>query len=338
MAIGLFVAIFSQKEYTAATTFVPQTTEGVEIGGGLGGLAAMAGINLGGMNGESGIPASLYPQIMGSIPFQKELLQTPLTIDGEKSKLTFSDYYTNIYTPSLLGYLKKYTLGLPSIIIKAIKGKPKVLTLKEDDRRTLLFSFTEHEKSLLDLLSKQVRIEINEKDGYVTIIGKMPEALASAQLTKRAQELLQSYIIKFKVQKSEEQLEFIRSRYLEKEKYFQKAQSELANFRDRNQNTKTAIAQTKLEVLQSEYNLAYGVYLELAKQLETQQIKVKENTPVFTILKPVTIPIEKSAPKRFLILFIWAVFGGFIGVFLVFSKGYFIDFKRIWNEKNTEVD
>ncbi len=54
MAIGLFVAIFSQKEYTAATTFMPQTTDG-KIGGSLGGLAAMAGINLGGMSSDSGI-------------------------------------------------------------------------------------------------------------------------------------------------------------------------------------------------------------------------------------------------------------------------------------------
>ena len=90
MVIGLFVAVFSEKEYTASTIFLPQTTES-KLGGGLGGLAAMAGINLGGMSSDSGISPSLYPQILNSIPFQKELLQTPLTIEGEKKNLSEED-------------------------------------------------------------------------------------------------------------------------------------------------------------------------------------------------------------------------------------------------------
>ncbi len=93
------------------------------------------------------------------------------------------------------------------------------------------------------------------------------------------------------------------------------------------------MAKTTTEMLQDEYNLVYGVYLELAKQLEAQYIQVTEDTPVFTVLKPVTIPLEKSKPKRFLILFVWTILGGVLGIALVFSKGYITDFKRIWNEK-----
>ena len=56
MVLGLFIAIFSAKEYTASTTMVPQSAEGgSKLGGSLGGLAAMAGINLGSMGGGSSI-------------------------------------------------------------------------------------------------------------------------------------------------------------------------------------------------------------------------------------------------------------------------------------------
>jgi uncharacterized protein involved in exopolysaccharide biosynthesis len=62
------------------------------------------------------------------------------------------------------------------------------------------------------------------------------------------------------------------------------------------------------------------VYSELAKRLESQQIKVKEDTPVFTILEPVSIPLDKSEPKRGLIILISLFTGLIVGVFLVLTK------------------
>jgi len=320
MAIGLFVAIFSEKEYTASTTFMSQTGDS-KIGGSLGGLAAMAGINLGGMNSDSGIPPSLYPQILNSIPFQKELLQTPLTIEGQKEKVSFSTYYTEIYRPGLFGYIKKYTIGLPGIIISAIKGTTTATQLSTANN---LITITKEEDKLVKILIEQILLQVNEDDGYVTISAKMPEAMASAELAFNVEELLQHYVIDFKIKKSEDQLEFIKERYLVVEDKFKTIQQKLANNRDRNQNITTAMAKTATEMLQDEYNLVYNVYLELAKQLEAQYIQVTEDTPVFTVLKPVIVPIEKSKPKIFIILFLWSVIGFIIGIGIVFGKDLFL--------------
>ncbi|CEN51884.1 hypothetical protein CCAN11_2370010 [Capnocytophaga canimorsus] len=41
------MAILSPKEYTATTIIVPQTSGSSKLGGSLGGLAALAGVNLG---------------------------------------------------------------------------------------------------------------------------------------------------------------------------------------------------------------------------------------------------------------------------------------------------
>jgi len=335
MGIGLFVAIFSQKEYTASTTLVPQTSSGTKIGGNLGGLAAMAGINLGSMGSESGISPSLYPQIINSIPFQKELLQTPLTIEGQLKPITYTNYYENVYSPSVLGYLKKYTIGLPGLLIKAIKSKPEPIVISSAVERGVegsnIQSITNDEFQLIKQLNDQLVLDVNDKDGYVSISTTMPEALASAELAKRTQALLQQYIIDFKVKKSQEQLKFIQGRYQEKEKEFKNVQQKLAHFKDRNRNVNSALAQTTLADLQSQYDLAYGVYAELAKQLETQQIQVKEDTPVFTILKPVSVPIEKTKPKRILILVVWTFLGGVLGIGMVFGRDFLKTVGEHWN-------
>ncbi|PKP12236.1 MAG: hypothetical protein CVU08_11590 [Bacteroidetes bacterium HGW-Bacteroidetes-3] len=336
MAIGLFIAIFSPKEFTASTTMVP-ASDSKKIGGNLSGLASLAGINLGSMGGEGGISPTLYPQIVNSIPFQKELLQTPLTIEGQSKKVTYANYYTNIYSPGLLGVLKKYTIGLPGIIIKAIKGKTVIPSVGTERSRSeveginQLLTISDDENELIKQLSNQLSLDVNNKDGYVSLAATMPEAVPSAELTQRAQELLQQYIINFKIQKSSESLKFIQDRYAEKETAFKDAQQQLARFRDRNQFVNTALAQTTLERLQSEKDLAQGVYSELAKQLETQQIQVKEDTPVFTVLKPVSVPIEKSKPNRPLILIIWTFLGGIIGIGMVFGKEFLDSLKKQWN-------
>jgi uncharacterized protein involved in exopolysaccharide biosynthesis len=330
MAIGLFIAIFSQKEFTASTTMVP-ATDSKKIGGNLSGLASLAGINLGSMGGDSGISPTLYPQIVNSIPFQKELLQTPLTINGQTKKVTYSHYYTEIYSPGLLGYLKKYTIGLPGIIIKALKPATAPLSVVEGNNQLLTIS--DDENKLIGQLTDQLSLNVNTIDGYVSLTATMPEAISSAELTKRAQELLQQYIISFKVLKSSEALKFIQERYAEKEKEFKAAQQQLARFRDRNQFVNTALAQTTLERLQSEKDLAEGIYTELAKQLETQQIQVKEDTPVFTVLKPVSVPIEKSKPNRLLVIVIWTFLGGIVGIGIVFGSVFLNSIKNSWDEQ-----
>jgi capsular polysaccharide biosynthesis protein len=328
MALGLFVAIFSEKEYTASTTFVPQTSEGKKIGGGLSGLAAIAGINLGSIGGNTGTGISplIYPNLINNVSFQKELLQTSITIKGIDDSTSFERYYTEIYNPSLLGYIKKYTIGLPGLIIKTIKGNSDDVNLRRVDgaaEKSEIIAISMSEKKLFEILDGCINIDINEDDGYVYLTATMPEALPSAQLAINAQKLLE---------KSNEQLKFIEERYIEKEQEFKRVQKKLAKFRDQNQGFNSAMAQTSIEVLQSEYDLAYNVFTELAKQLEKQKIQVKENTPVFTIIDPVYVPVEKSKPKRFSILIIWSFIGIFFGIVWIFGKGSFFKLKDEWNK------
>ncbi len=155
----------------------------------------------------------------------------------------------------------------------------------------------------------------------------------AAQVAHKAQSLLQKYITEFKIKKAKAQLTFIEDRYAEKRKDFEKTQSNLAAFRDRNKNVTSAVARTEEERLQSDYKLAFEVYSQLAQQYEQAQIKVKEDTPVFSIVKPVTVPIQKSKPNRPLILFLWTLLGGVIGIGWIFGKQFIQTVKTKWNEE-----
>ena len=71
VVLGIVYALFQPNEFTSSTTFIPQLSSGVKTGGSsLGGLASLAGINLGGMESSSEFPPSLYPQVVKGIGFK----------------------------------------------------------------------------------------------------------------------------------------------------------------------------------------------------------------------------------------------------------------------------
>jgi LPS O-antigen subunit length determinant protein (WzzB/FepE family) len=332
-SLGLFVAVFSKNEFTAATTFVP-LAQGTSIGGGsLGSLASLAGINIGGGASSEEISPELYPQIVSSIPFQLELLNTPLTIEGQAGPVSYRAYYENIYRPGLLSNIKKYTVGLPGVLIALVRSAPENPEAPAGAKESQLIAISEKKYKLIERLESQISLAVNAKEGFISISVTLPEAIASAQLALKAQQLLQDYALQFKTQKSIEQLRYIEERYAEKQKAFNAIKISLARFQDQNTGINTALGRTKLLQLQGEYDLAFTVYSELAKQLETQLLQVKKDTPLFTVLKPVSIPNEKSAPKKALIVVVYLFLGFVLSIGFVLGRKYWIGFKKEWASK-----
>ena len=301
MVIGVLVALFSPKEYSAGCTMVPQSGD-KKASGGLSGLASMVGINLGSMGGGEVLAPTIYPKILASIPFKKELMATPLK---------FEEYEQF----SLFGVIKKYTIGLPGVIIGAIRGEDTTQIMTEQG--SAIQSLSKDEKEVAEILDRIVSLNVNDKDGYVQLSASLPEPLAVAQLAQQAQKLLQEYITRFKIEKVQSNLDFVQKQYDKAKERYEVRQDELAKFRDANKGFVSAVAKTREDMLTNEYNLAYNVYSELAKQLEQAEIAVNETTPILTVVEPVVVPVERSKPKRGLICVLFTFLGGFAGVGVV---------------------
>ena len=327
MGVGLFVALTSPAEYTSTVVVKPTLSDSKsKISGSLGGLAAMAGINLGGGSSAAEIHPTLYPKIVESYSFQKELMQSSIYVEKLNSAVSFEKYYTEIHNPSVLNFVKKYTLELPRLILKSLKRKKETPSSDEN----IFHTISETDKEMMKLLQEQLRVNVDEKQGFVSISASMPEGLQAAQMVLSAQNILQRKVIDHKLKKAEEDLGFIEERYNEKKKAFEQAQGNLAKYRDANKNVNTATAKTEAERLESEYQLAFSVYSELAKQVETQKIQVKENTPVFAVLQDAVVPLEKSNTSKIMTLAIWSFLGLFLGVAITFAKTFIADIKEKW--------
>ena len=316
MVFGLLIAIFSSKVYTASCDVVPQTSESTTLSR-MSSLAAMAGINLNQMQDVKTLSPYVYENITKSTTFYKELMQTNIFIREVGHPISFYEYYTSeeYNKPSILEYILKYTIGLPGVILKAIRGDNKDKNLEKlGDDTARIETVTEDEYNCMKMLNECVSLTLDDKKGYVTITANMPEALAAAQMAQATVTLLQKYITEFKIEKVQSNLDFVQERYDEAKRNFEDIQARRAKFRDANLNTSRYSARTELEKLDAEYTLAMNLYGELATQLEQAKINVKETTPMLTIINPVTVPFKKSKPQRAMILMAFTFLGAVAGM------------------------
>jgi hypothetical protein len=66
-------------------------------------------------------------------------------------------------------------------------------------------------------------------------------------------------------------------------------------------------------------------------------IGIKEDTPVFSVLKPVTVPLEDNASgATTLIIFIFL--GGIVGVGWIFGKEFLNSLKDKWNTEEPAIE
>ena len=312
--IGVVYALIQPNEFTSSTTFIPQLSSGTKTGGSsLSGLASLAGINIGNMESGSEFPPTLYPKVVNGIPFRLDLLSSKIKL--ENNSVLVKDYFSNMTSSfDILGTIKKYTIGLPSLIIGSLKKEEVILINSE------IYSVTEEDNEFFNKLSVALSLSINEKEGFITISFTDEDKNIAAQITQIAQNLLQEKIIEFKNQSSKEVLDFATKQYSEKKNDYEKLQDQRAVFVDKNINISSSLFQNKLNRLESEVNIAQSIVQQLASQVEQAKLQLNKDTPVFTTIQPVTIPFEKSSPKRSLIVIVFVFVGFIISVGYVLVK------------------
>ena len=313
--IGVFVALFTPNKYTASSMFTPNYSSQSSGSSGLKGLASLAGINIGEMSESSKeISPMLYGKILESAVFKKELLEAPLKNLGTVN--TLRAYFIEKTRTSVLGTVKEYTIGLPSKIIGLFKKEEETIFAPLDGIQAV----SEQDFEYFEVIDDILTIEINDKDGYIEMVAKSENPQIAAQVAKNAELILQNQIIAIKTKSSLELLKYLEEQYAAKKVLLRKAQNELSSFKDRNLNIATNSFSNNQTRLASELQTASSVFDNVVKQLEAVKFQVTKDTPVFSIIKPVVVPNEKSEPKRSLILVVWLFLGAVFSIGFVLAK------------------
>jgi uncharacterized protein involved in exopolysaccharide biosynthesis len=317
MLAGLIYCLISPKEYQSRVVLLVESSSQLSGMSGMlqqfGGLAGLTG--LGAADGEEALTPELYPEIINSAPFILGLLDDKLT-DAKHDSTLF------VYE-----FLERHTRLNPVRFIKRLPGRMiRIFKVRHNSEK---FSIPEQtsplklswkQSGLVEELSRRIKAKEGESLNTLIISVEMQDPLLVAQLTDSVVNSLTSYIADYRTQKAKNDMKFVEESHHEAEVKFKNAQRALADFRDRNVNIVSASGQITEQNLQSDYTLAFNLYNSISQQLEQAKLKVQEKTPVFKIIDPARVPLEKSRPRTFIILLLMMVAGGTAGLFVVLGK------------------
>lgn len=335
IALGLIAALTMQRKYTVKTVMVPQMNSSGSSS--LSSLASLAGFDLGSATSGSEISPLIYPQIVNSVPFRLELLYTPLhfeKVDRPVDMMTYSQEYAKL---TLSEALKEYTIGLPFLVLKAIRGEKVIVLPDSTSKGPKPLVITKDKEEILEKIAESVSLVVDRKEGFLTLTVRGIEPIQTAELAMKAQQLLQDEVIRLQTEKAQSDLDYIQARYDEAKAEAELYQERLAVITDRSQSMTTTRDRIERDRIQSKYTIANSIYTEMAKQLEQSKMQVKKDTPVFTIIQPVQVPI-KSSNSRTKTLIIWTFFGVVIGCGIVLSKGWLPKLKAQFAEEEKQTD
>jgi uncharacterized protein involved in exopolysaccharide biosynthesis len=323
--IGIIIIIGSPKEYKSEVILLEESNSKSGGMSGLlsqfGGLAGLSG--LGNTGGNESLSPLLYPTIVKSTPFLLEVGNQKVVESKHDSLITTLAFFDRYSKSSFSEKLMKYSVGLPGTILGLFRGKSQEAT-----KLKYPFSLTSQQMKSCGELSKRIKVKEGESEGTLMISVEMQDPLVAAQLTDSVVKCLTKYVIDYRTQKAKKDLEFIEERFSEIKDRYLNAQQALAYYRDQNKNVILSSSKTEEERLQSEFTLASTLHTSLAQQLEQAKMKVQENTPVFKVIEPAKVALQKSSPKMSLILVGMTFLGGFLGLGYIFGRSLYFEFKR----------
>lgn len=336
IVLGLVAALTMKRTYTVNSVMVPQMNS--KSNSQLSSLAALAGVDMGMDLSAKDLSPLVYPQIVNSVPFRRELLYTPLHYAKADSAVSTYTYYKEIAKPSVGAVIKKYTIGLPFLLLNALRKEKPEIVLPSDgaaDEGPKPMVLTKDEAKLIKIIAQSVNLTVDKKEGTLTLTVVGGEPIMTAELALAAQNLLQTEITRFRTEKAQRDLNYIQDRYTESKREAETLQSQLASARDRSQGTVGTSSSLYRERIQARYNVANAVYTDMAKQLEQAKLQVKRDTPVLAVIQPVTVPMKPSN-SRAKTLVIWTFLGFVLACGWVLAKGYWPKVKEMFAKKEEE--
>lgn len=298
---GVLYSFTLTKKYEAKVSLLP------EYGTSKRGSFSLLGAGLNG-DGAEKLQPELYPTIMQSSPFGEYLLKQPVVDQDNKSYKTLLDFMKAQAKPGLLS-------GLFSSSPKTPKKEVKL-------NKEGILSYSLQEQSNIASAISLLSADVEQKSGVIAISAETVDPFVSAIVVEAAQKYLIDYVEDYRSSKASQREGLLADRVKEAKARLRTAEYALQSYRDQNRNIFSNTAKIEEQRLQAEYVLSESLYSDLVRRYEQAKVNVKEERPVFKVLEPVKVPLQKSSPKRLRIGLIWGFFGGF------FTLLYIIIFKE----------
>lgn len=303
--IGLIAGFSIPKTYKAGVTLAPEMQQ--KTSSGVSSIASMMGVNLN--NNIDAISAEMFPDVVHSTPFIVELFDIPVTFERKDSVMTMP----------LLEYMKGYQKSpwWSSVIGFPFKVLGWCIDLVTPDKEETVGDGTldptnlpKMERAVAKFFSNNIMVTVDKKSFKTQMSLEMQDPLVVATVMNAVVDNLKDYMSEYRTSKSRQDVDNLEKICEQRKADYYKAQQVYANYLDANKNVIRQSENAERQRLQQEMNLAYQVYSQVAQNLEAARIRTEQDKPVFAVIHPVTVPIQKAGPSKAKLLVIFTFLAG----------------------------
>lgn len=315
--IGVVFALGVVKTYTSTIVLAPEMSDGQLGGGGLGSLAAMAGINLGASSTDAIYP-ELYPQMIESTPFIVDLMDVRVkSMDGEID----TDLYDYVATKQKVSFTKLPLRLLGAGVKKVVDLVSSPIELPATSDKINPFCLTKQQEEVAKYINQvMVSANVNKKDQIITLTVTSQDPLISAMLVDSVRERLQESITDYRTKKARHDLLYSEGLLKEAKAEYDDARNRYVAYAEAHQDPFLQSAKTKTADLENEMSLAFNTYSQMLQQYNAAKAKVQERTPSFTTIQPASVSVKPSSTPKLTVLILWIILSQIATFVWVVSK------------------
>lgn len=235
----------------------------------------------------------MYPNVVFSDNFTTSLFDVDVqTIDGS----VHTTYYD---------YLKKHT-RIPfwrkpiRWAQRLFKSKSKQDTKKvgtSSEKQTVLNLTPEQERITRKIQNNTICV-VDRKTGILTIVVSDQDPMVCTIMADTISEHLKNFIIGYRTNKARIDYKFSDKVYKESKKQYEEAKQRLVDFTSTHINIARTDLQVKKMDLEQDVNTKRALLQSNEIKRYSDQSKIQENTPVFSIIKKPYLPNEATYPKK----------------------------------------
>lgn len=308
-AVGVVVALNTQKQYTASVVLAPEMSGGgMGLSSSISDMASNFGIDLGSASkGLDAIYPEIYPELFTSYDFIRSLFTVPVRTKEDNKEKTYLDHLIKDTKIPFWDYPKAWLIAK---LEAGERAKNKAAAGKADP-----FRLSQDDYELCDNITNNIKCLVDKKTSVITITTTDSDPLVAAILADTLQRRLQTYVTDYRTKKSRQDCAYYQKLYEESQAKYKKVQKEYATFCDANQNVVLESVKVHTDELENELQLAFNTMSQFKTQLQAAEAKVQERTPAFTIVSEPKMPYKSSSmPRKFIVLlFIILGCGGYFG-------------------------
>lgn len=310
------IFIFSIPRYYSSDAKLAPEIDASSAMGGLNSIASSFGINLNSMQATDAIYPLLYPDLMEDNGFVTSLFPIRVkTADGEID----TDYYTYLKSHQKKPWWGYATSWISNSIKSLFPKKEENIPVGKDGKKNPYW-LSEADNGKAEIIRGNINIQINEKNGVVTITTKAQDPLVAKILADSVQVHIQDFIIDYRTSKARVDVEHYEELVKKARLEYEQLSAEYARYSEANSRIVLTSHQTKMENMQKEMQLKYTTYTTLVGQLEYARAKLQERTPAFSVLKGASVAVRPAGPKRVLFVLLMLILATMVTGVVILRK------------------